>query len=130
MKLFVVRRSGIHGRGVFTLGSLIGRRKIGEIAGQLVRLPEARRRVEGQARIYLIELTRRYALDCSRSNAFKHLNHSCQPNCYLRIYRKRVEVYTLRTVAAGQELTVDYGITPHRGGMACGCGATNCKRRL
>lgn len=130
MKPVAVRRSRINGRGLFAQTALPGRRKLGEIEGQLVRLPGARRRIEGQARIYFIELTRRHALDCTRGNAFKYLNHSCRPNCYLRIYRERVEVYTLRSIPRGDELTVDYGATPHRGGMACTCGARDCKQRL
>lgn len=125
-----VGRSPIHGRGVFAVSDLPRRRKIGEVTGSLARLPAARQAVEGRKRIYLIELSRRYALDCSRGNAFKHLNHSCAPNCYLRIHRRRVEVYTLRTIPAGTELTVDYGVTPHVGGMSCVCGAEGCRGRL
>jgi len=126
----VVRPSGIEGRGVFAVADLPARRKLGEISGVLVRLPQARRRVAKARRIYLIELSRRYALDCSRGNVLKHLNHACAPNCYLRVFRKRVEVYTLRRIRAGAELTVDYGITPHRHGMQCRCGAVGCRRRL
>jgi SET domain-containing protein len=125
-----VRPSGIEGRGVFAVGDLPARRKLGEISGVLVRLPHARIRVAAARRIYLIELSRRYALDCSRGNVFKHLNHACRPNCYLRVFRKRVEVYTLRRIRAGAELTVDYGVTPHRGGMKCRCGAAGCRGEL
>lgn len=115
---------------MFALSALPARRKLGEISGRLVRLPAARRRIEGNRRIYFIELTRRHALDCSRGNAFRFLNHRCEPNCYLRVVNLRVEVYTLRAIAAGEELTLDYGETPHRGGMTCRCGAPGCRRRL
>lgn len=126
----VVRTSRINGRGVFARSVLPRRRKLGEISGQLVRLPEARTAVERNPRIYLIELSRRLALDCSRGNSFKHLNHSCLPNCYLRISRNRVEVYSLKAIPAGSELTVNYGVTPHVGGMICSCGAARCLGRL
>lgn len=126
----VVRPSGIDGRGVFAVADLPARRKLGEVSGVLVRLPQARNHVAAARRIYLIELSRRYALDCSWGNVFKHLNHACRPNCYLRVFRKRVEVYTLRRIQAGAELTVDYGVTPHRGGMKCRCGAVGCRGRL
>jgi SET domain-containing protein len=130
MNRLAVRPSRIHGRGVFAVSTLPQRRKLGEIQGELVRLPQARRAAERQAKIYLIELNRRWALDCSTERPFKYLNHSCRPNCYLRIYRKRVEVYTLRRIVAGTELTVDYGLTPHKNGMACLCGSARCKKRL
>jgi hypothetical protein len=112
---------------LFAAMNLPGRRKLGEISGRLVRLPQARKAIEGAARIYFIELTDAWALECSDGNQFKHLNHSCSPNCYLRILGKRVEVYTLRPIKRGAELTVDYGETPHKGGMRCRCGAPNCR---
>jgi SET domain-containing protein len=125
-----LRASRIHGWGVFARVTLTARRKIGELTGELVRLPQARRAVELQPAIYLVELSRRLALDCSKGNQFKHLNHHCTPNCYLRIYRRRIEVYTLRQVKTGEELTIDYGMTPHKPAMSCQCGAAKCRRAL
>jgi hypothetical protein len=125
-----VRASSIQGRGLFTTTSLPGRRKLGEISGQLVKLPQARKDIEHAERIYFIEVTDTWALECSNGNQFKHLNHSCTPNCYLRIIGKRVEVYTLRSISCGEELTVDYGETPHKGGMRCHCGASKCRAIL
>ncbi len=125
-----VRVSRINGRGLFAAFDLPGRRKLGEVSGSLVRLPHARTAVVESPKIYLIELSRRYALDCSQGNAFKYLNHSCAPNCYLRVFRRRVEVYTLHRIKAGTELTVDYGVTPHKKGMNCACGAAQCRQKL
>lgn len=125
-----VRISKIQGRGLFAGAPLPGRRKLGEISGQLVKLPQARKAIEGAPQIYFIELSSRWALECSQGNQFKHLNHSCTPNCYLRVFGRRVEVYTLRKIMPGAELTVDYGMTPHRGGMRCNCGANGCRGKL
>lgn len=122
--------SPIQGRGLFACMNLPGRRKVGEISGRLVRLPQARKDIERAERIYFIELTDKWALECSEGNQFKHLNHSCSPNSFLRIIGKRVEVYTLRPIKRGEELTVDYGETPHQGGMHCRCGAPNCRSIL
>jgi uncharacterized protein len=119
--------SPIHGRGVFAGMPLPGRRKIGEVTGRLVRLPDARRRVERRAVIQLVELDDRTALDCSRGNAFGRMNHSCAPNCFLRVFNRRVEVYALRPIREGEELTVDYGATPHLNGMHCRCGSPRCR---
>lgn len=119
--------SKLHGRGLFAQGALPARRKIGELSGSLVKLPDAWHTAAGQPRIYLVQVSARRALDCSQGNDFKYLNHSCAPNCYLRVSRLRVEVYTLRNIRAGSELTVDYGETPHKDGMQCICGASNCR---
>lgn len=125
-----IRSSPIQGLGLFACMILPGRRKLGEISGRLVKLPQARNQIERAERIYFIELTNAWALECSDGNQFKHLNHSCTPNCYLRIIGRRVEVYTLRSISRGAELTVDYGETPHKGGMRCRCGAPNCRAIL
>lgn len=125
-----VRTSKIQGRGLFAETTLPGRRKLGEISGALAKLPLARKAVEGAPQIYFIELSSRWALDCSQGNQFKHLNHSCTPNCYLRIFEKRVEVYTLQKIMPGAELTVDYGMTPHKDGMRCNCSASRCRGKL
>jgi hypothetical protein len=124
---FAVRASLINGRGLFALQAIQGRRKLGELSGTLVQLPQARQAVADRAKIYLVELSRRWALECSRGNGFRFLNHSCAPNCYLRVYRRRVEVYSRRSIAAGAELTVDYHETPHTQGMRCRCGAAQCR---
>jgi SET domain-containing protein len=127
---FRVRRSCIHGRGLFTVGPIARRGKLGELSGELRRLPEARHDHQGREVIQLVELSRRWALDCTRGNAFRHLNHSCVGNCYLRIFRRHVEIYSRGPIAAGVELTVDYGETQHRGGMVCRCGAPGCRSRI
>ncbi|MCL4178870.1 MAG: SET domain-containing protein-lysine N-methyltransferase [Verrucomicrobia bacterium] len=129
-RIVAVRDSAIHGQGLFARTDLPGRRKLGQLSGCLVRLPFARKTVESEPAIYLVELSRRYALDCREGNAFKHLNHSCEPNCYLRIIRRVVEVYTLKQIKQGTELTIDYGLTPHKEGMGCQCGSRECRRRI
>jgi uncharacterized protein len=124
------RDSTIHGQGLFTRVDISGRCKLGEITGRLVKLPQARRKIETQPAIYFIELNDRYALDCSNGNIFKYLNHSCKPNCYLRIFRMRVEVYSLDYIEAGSELTLDYEETPHKNGMICTCGVDRCRGKI
>ena len=52
-------------------------------------------------------------------------NHSCDPNLWLE---NEVTVATRRPVAAGEELTIDYGtmtVLPWQ--MECRCGAASCR---
>jgi SET domain-containing protein len=127
---FLVRRSSIQGLGLFAASPLPGRRKIGELSGEIRALPGARNRQKKNPQIYLVELDEKRALDCSKGNFFKYLNHACRPNCYLRVCTDRVEIYTRGVIASGTELTVDYRETPHTGGMRCGCGQTGCRGLL
>jgi SET domain-containing protein len=36
----------------------------------------------------------------------------------------------MRAIAAGEELTADYGETHHAGTLRCQCGAANCRGAL
>ncbi len=71
------------------------------------------------------------ALDATHSaSPFKHVNHSCEPNAFMRVCYGRVEFYSLRAVEAGEELTCDYGETHHDGKLPCRCGSAVCRGRL
>jgi uncharacterized protein len=126
-----VKPSRIDGQGAFAAESIPARRKIGEIRGEPVSVREARRRAKGQQRIMIVELSERRAIDASQStDPLRFTNHSCRPNAVLRIRQGRVEFYAMRDIAAGEELTVDYGETHHEGRLQCRCGAPGCVGRL
>ena len=126
-----VRPSAIDGRGAFAAEAIPARRKIGEIRGEPISVREAQQRVRGLARIMIVEVSERRAIDASRSNdVLRFTNHSCAPNSVLRIRQGRVELYAMRDLAAGEELTVHYGESHHRGQLACRCGAPRCSGRL
>ena len=126
-----VRQSAIDGQGAFAGEAIPARRKIGEIRGEAVSVEEARRRAKGMARIMIVELSERRAIDASASaDPLRFTNHSCRPNAVLRIRQGRVELYAMRAIVTGEELTVDYGPTHHDGRLACRCGAPGCVRYL
>lgn len=126
-----VAPSRIDGQGAFAAEAIPQRRKIGEIRGEAIDVEEARIRATRTERIMIVELSPRRAIDFSRSaDPMRYTNHSCAPNARLSIRNGRVEFYALRDIAAGEELTVDYGETHHQGRLACRCGAANCVGRL
>ena len=126
-----VKTSRIDGQGAFAAEAIPARRKIGEIRGEAISVREARRRAKGVARIMIVELSDKRAIDASRStDALRFTNHSCQPNAVLRIRQGRVEFYAMRDVNVGEELTVNYGETHHEGRLRCRCGAPGCVGRL
>jgi SET domain-containing protein len=126
-----VQASPIDGQGVFAAEPVPRRRKIGEIRGESISVDEARIRATRSERIMIVELSARRAIDFSRSaDPMRYTNHSCAPNARLSIINGRVEFYALRDIAAGEELTVDYGETHHEGRLTCRCGAPDCIGRL
>jgi SET domain-containing protein len=122
-----VRPSKLVGRGLFTSVAIAARVKIGEFEGETIRLREARRRAKGRSVIAIVELER-HALDATRmTRGFRFINHSCDPNTFFRCTDTRAEIYARRAIAAGEELTVDYGESHHNGRLPCRCGASNCR---
>lgn len=129
--LLSVGPSPIDGQGVFAAEAIPARRKIGEMRGEVITVAEARRRVKGRARIHMVEVSERSAIDATDSNGpLRYVNHSCAPNAVLRIRQGRAEFYAIRNIESGEELTADYGESHHEGRLRCGCGAPNCKGRL
>jgi uncharacterized protein len=126
-----VQPSRIDGQGAFAAEAIPARRKIGEIRGESISVREARQRAKGAARIMIVEVSERRAIDAARSSdPLRFTNHSCRPNAVLRIRQGRVEFYAMREIAAGDEITCDYGETHHEGRLACRCGAPGCVGRL
>ena len=126
-----VRRSRISGRGAFALAPIAPRSKIGELTGERISVRAARRRARGQAEIAIVEISNALAIDASDSTSpIRYVNHGCTPNCFLRIAYGRIELYALRAVAVGEELTCNYGVTHHNGALACRCGSAQCRRWL
>jgi SET domain-containing protein len=126
-----VRRSPIEGRGLFATSRVAARRKLGYMAGELVSEAEGRRRARARKRIAIVELGDGRAVDGSTGgNDFRFTNHSCAPNAFIRTYRGRVEIWSLRGIRAGEEITCDYGDSQHDGKLRCRCGSERCRGRL
>lgn len=122
-----VKPSAIDGQGAFASEAIPARRKIGEIRGESISVREARRRAKGVARIMIVEVSDKRAIDASQStDPLRFTNHSCRPNASLRIRQGRVEFYAMRDVRPGEEITVNYGETHHEGSLRCRCGAPGC----
>lgn len=126
-----VQPSRIDGQGAFAVEAIPARRKIGEVRGEAISVREARRRARALTRIMIVEVSHTRAIDASASSdPLRFTNHSCAPNAVLRIRQGRVEIYAMRDIAPGQELTVDYGESHHEGRLACRCGSPRCAGRL
>lgn len=56
-------------------------------------------------------------------------NHSCDPNAALR---KRSELFAIKDIPKGVEVTFDYSLTiaPTKWSMRCACGSERCRKML
>lgn len=126
-----IAKSRIAGQGAFAITAIPAKKKLGNMGGEIISYREAQKRVKKQPHnvLYMVEFDNEdIALDASVNvNALRHINHSCDPNTFMRRAYRKVEFYTLRPVKKGEELTCDYGETHHDGKLPCRCGAANCR---
>jgi uncharacterized protein len=125
------KKSRIAGTGAYALAAIPARKKIGNMEGEIISYREAQKRVKKQPGnvLFMVEFDHEdIALDASvNSNELRFINHSCNPNVYMRRAYRQVEYYALRPIKKGEELTCDYGETHHEGTLPCKCGAANCR---
>ena len=130
-------RSAIHGRGVYARTTIPSGTRVIEYTGERITKAEALRRekqrLERQRRggdgcVYIFELNKRHDLDGrSQRNVARLINHSCEPNCRAETIRGRIWIIARRKIAAGEELTFDYGYTFKEWPLhPCRCGTRTC----
>jgi SET domain-containing protein len=134
-----VRRSRVHGRGVFALRRIRKGTRIIEYLGDRVSHRQADLRYEhkdiSDNHTFLFIVDRSVVIDGgSNGNDARFINHSCDPNCESLIDDRRVFIEAIRTIQPGEELTYDYQIGRDRNDpsdideiFACQCGAGKCR---
>jgi uncharacterized protein len=139
-KRYAVRKSGIHGRGVFALTTLPKGARIIEYRGRRTSWDEAMARGDSDpndpAHTFLFGLDDGRVIDARLGgNAARWINHSCDPNCEaFEDDAARIFVEARRTIRPGEELTYDYRLVVEgpmtkreRAQYACRCGARKCR---
>lgn len=100
-----VRRTAT-GLGLFARRPIPAGRRIVEYLGTVISAEQVR----GARGKYLFGLGDGRAIDGSpRSNLARYVNHSCRPNAEAFVTGRRVWVWSKRAIAAGEEITLDYG---------------------
>ncbi|MGB8508570.1 MAG: SET domain-containing protein-lysine N-methyltransferase [Pyrinomonadaceae bacterium] len=123
-----VRPSRIDGKGCFATMEFKKRRKIAELTGERVSRVEAARRMRGRRRLHICAIDSYWGIDASRGgNGTQYINHSCAPNCFVRIMHGRIIFFALRDIEPGEEITLDYVESYHPDTKGCRCGAPLCR---
>jgi len=137
--LIEVRRSGVHGLGVFAAKPIAKGTRIIEYVGERVSHDEADRRYEekdaNDSHTFLFIVDSKTVIDAGTDgNDARFFNHSCDPNCESTVEKKRVYIEATRDIAPGTELTYDYQIYREEGDpenidevFKCRCGFPNCR---
>jgi len=137
--LVEVQRSPVHGNGVFARRRIARGTRIIEYVGERVSHAEADRRYADRDltdnHTFLFIVDNRVVIDAGvGGNAARFINHSCEPNCETVIEERRVFIYALRAIDAGEELAYDYLIQREKDDppgieeiFRCHCEAATCR---
>lgn len=134
-----VRRSTIHGRGVFARLPISAGELVIEYGGAVktweqASLDQQSREVE-DGHTLLFDLGDGLVIDGSRGgNSARWINHGCEPNCEAVNLGRRIEIHAVRDIEAGEELLLDYQLQldVHPDAIdasvyVCRCGALSCR---
>ena len=135
----VVRRSGIHGRGVFARRRIREDETVCEYKGERISEEEIGRRypeiMDGINHTFVFGLEYDLNIDGGvNGNIARWINHSCDPNCDTYERDKRIFIRAVRNIRPGEELSYDYSIEAGepltkavKARWPCWCGAKKCR---
>lgn len=125
MKIRVwVGPSRIAGKGLFTAQDITPDTRIIPYIGPKISKAESADRL-AQGNVYIFEFNDRWNIDGKAlKNKARYINHSCDPNCTVETTRRTIWIVARRDIAAGEELSYNYGYTARQ--YPCTCGAKNC----
>ena len=137
-----VRRSGVHGKGVFALQDLAEGEVLIEYVGEIISWDEAQDRhphdPENPNHTFYFHVNEDKVIDALYGgNSSRWINHSCDPNCEADEVNERIFIKALRNIQAGEELNYDYGLIidePYtrklKADYPCWCGSPDCRKTL
>jgi hypothetical protein len=140
---YAVRKSNVHGNGVFARRKIRAGERIIEYRGERISWQEALRREaakEGPVNhTFLFSLEDGRVIDGGRrGNDARWINHACEPNCEAEEDEKgRVYIRALRDIARGEELNYNYALiydvrhtAAVKRAFECRCGSPNCTKTM
>ncbi len=133
-----VRESKIHNKGIFAAEDIPEGTKIIEYIGEKISKKEGDKRAKRttldskknpiNGAVYIFELNKKYDIDGNvPQNDAKYINHSCNPNCKVKIIQGKIWIVAKRKISKGEELLYNYGYDMedyHE--HECKCGSKNC----
>ena len=137
-----VRRSGVHGKGLFALRAFRAGETIMEYIGEIISWKEALRRhphdPSDPNHTFYFHIDDEHVIDGAHGgNSARWINHSCDGNCEADERDGRVFIVARRRIKVGDELSYDYGLvidqryTPKlKAEYPCWCGSKNCRGTL
>tara|TARA_B100000965_G_scaffold395891_1_gene410057 strand:+ start:1791 stop:2282 length:492 start_codon:yes stop_codon:yes gene_type:complete len=138
--MWKVKKSKVHGSGVFATKDIPKNKKIIQYIGEKVKRAEGDRRSEKRLKkflnssidgsVYIFELNNKYDIDGNfKYNKARYINHSCNPNCEVDIVNDEIWISSIKKIKKNEELCYDYGFEFDKEDYKdhiCKCGDKNC----
>lgn len=135
---WVVRRSGIHGRGVFATTDLEPGERLMSYRGEVIDWDEANRRYQEAGETghtFFFDIGDDRVIDGGvGGNSARWINHGCVPNVEATVRGTTVDFHALRPIAPGAELLLDYRLVvdpemsqQEQDAFVCRCSAESCR---
>lgn len=136
-KSYVVKKSSIHGNGVFAARDIKNGERIIEYLGEKIDKEESNRRglereeyakKSGDGAVYIFQLNDELDIDGNFDyNDAKFINHACRTNCEAVCEDDAIWIYATRDICAGEEILYNYGYAlEHFLDHPCRCGFPEC----
>jgi len=123
-----IKKSPISSKGCFATKTFEQRKKIAEYTGERISDFEAMKRARGRRHLRICDVDGRFSLDGARGgNGTHYINHSCDPNAFMKTLHGHVLFFARRDIKVGEEITIDYEQTLLPNSRRCHCGAKNCR---
>ena len=138
VKNYEVRKSPVHGNGVFAMRAIGAGERIIEYRGERISWDHATDRAAERGgpinHTFYFSLADGNVIDGgSRGNDARWINHACEPNCEAFEEDGRVYIHAMRDIDQGEELNYNYALiyderhTPAlKRQFACRCGTPGC----
>lgn len=129
MSNVVVKESPINGLGVFSLENIAEGEVVLAIDDSRIVTPEFPLDAsKGEFEYHCDYLADRVTL---MQNPERHINHSCDPNTFVKTINEIRYVFALRPISALEEVTYDYCINGFGDTLwECNCGSPRCRKTI
>ena len=137
-----VKKSGVHGKGVFAARDIAKGETLIEYVGEIISAQEAEDRHPHDPtdpnHTFYFQVDDDKVIDALHGgNSARWINHCCSPNCKPEVIDGRVFIKAKKDISAGSELNYDYGLiidAPMTKQLMaqypCWCGSSKCRGTL
>jgi uncharacterized protein len=137
-----VKKSGVHGKGVFAARDILKGETLIEYVGEIISAQEAEDRhphdPSDPNHTFYFQIDDDKVIDALHGgNSARWINHCCTPNCKPEVIDGRVFIKAKKDIAAGSELNYDYGLIIDepmskklKAQYPCWCGSAKCRGTL